>query len=228
MTFLSIVETFGAVVVALGGLELFKWVKRTWFPKKTEARIDESEATKSEIEVQQAVQDIQKTIMDMDAARIRELREANAIVNKQNTELQQQITDLNKECVRLNDIIRDKVTKIRELEDDRINLTREYEDKITCIVKEYEQKITELTRQIGHQEKLTMFYRTWHCEREYGRGKEMCLRRKPAQEPPLKYCPPELIVTELAETDPLFLPECNKCEESTTPKKTTKSKTKSK
>lgn len=220
MTFLSIVETFGAVVVAFGGFEGVKWVIRRYAPKKNEKRLDESEATKSEIEVQQAVQDIQKTIMDMDAARIRELREANAIVNKQNTELQQQITDLNKECVRLNDIIRDKVTKIRELEDDRINLTREYEDKITCIVKEYEQKITELTRQIGHQEKLTMFYRTWHCEREYGRGKEMCLRRKPAQEPPLKYCPPELVVTE-------FLPECNKCEESTTPK-TTKSKTKSK
>lgn len=224
MTFISIVETFSAVVVALGGLELFKWVKRTWFPKKTEARIDESEAAKSEVEVQQAVQDIkdsinetwQKNIRDfteIDTARIRELREANTILNNQ-------ITDLLKAGARKDEIISDKTSKIRDLEDEKIAIVREYEEKITCITKEYEGQITDLTRQLGHQEKLTMFYRTWHCEREYGRGKENCLRRKPAQEPPLKYCPPELVVT----SETLLVPECADC--TTKPKSKSKSKPK--
>lgn len=224
MTFVSIAETFAAVVVALGGLELFKWVKRTWFPKETEQRLDESEAGKSEVEVQQAVQDLKDSInetwqknikefTEIDTARIKELREANEILNNR-------ITELLKAGARKDEIISDKVNKIRELEDEKVAIIREYEGKITTIEKEhrnailalqkeYEEKITDLTRQLGHQEKLSMFYRSWHCEREYGRGKEDCLRRKPAQEPPLKYCPPELVVTAVA--DPLLIPECVDC-----------------
>lgn len=228
MTFVSIVETFGAVVVAFGGFEGVKWLIRRYAPQKTEKRLDESEAAKSELEVQQAVQGIkesinetwQKNIRDfteIDTARIRELREANTILNNQ-------ITDLLKAGARKDEIISDKTNKIRELEDERINITREYEDKITCITKEYEGQITDFTRQLGHQEKLTMFYRTWHCEREYGRGKEMCLRRKPAQEPPLKYCPPELVVTQMVETDPLLVPECEDCDACKPKTKTTKKK----
>lgn len=232
MTFVSILETFGAVVVAFGGFEGVKWVIRRYAPKKNEKRLDESEATKSEVEVQQAVQDIQKTILDMDSARIRELREANAVVNKTNVDLTNQITDLLKAGARKDEIISDKTSKIRDLEDEKIALIREYEEKITAIEKEhkdamlslqkeYEEKITELMRQLGHQEKLTMFYRAWHCEREYGRKKENCLRRKPAQEPPLKYCPPEIVATQIVETDPLLIPECENCQ----PKaKTAKSK----
>lgn len=254
MTFVSIAETFAAVVVALGGLECFKWIKRTWFPKKTELRLDESEAAKSEVEVQQAVQDIQKTIMDIDSARIKELREANTIVNQQNVDLNKQIAELNKqiaelnaqhseyqkesqkEIARLNEIITDKVTHIRKGEEKHLADIKYYEERITAmekehkvailaLQKEYEEKITELTRQLGHQEKLAMFYRTWHCEREYGRGKENCLRRKPAQEPPLKYCPPELIVTEFKETEPLIIPEdCTQCKTVSAKPKSTKSK----
>lgn len=216
MTFVSIVETFSAVVVALGGLELFKWVKRTWFPKKTEARLDESEAGKSEVEVQQAVQDLKDSInetwqknikefTDIDTARIKELRDANEILNNR-------ITDLLKAGARKDEIISDKTNKIRELEDGRI-----------AIIREYEEKITNLTRQLGHQEKLTMFYQSWHCEREYGRGKENCLRRKPAQNPPLKYCPPQLVATHIVETDPLLIPECVDCKPTaTTASSTTK------
>lgn len=211
MTFISIVETFGAVVVAFGGFEGVKWVIRRYAPKKNEKRQDEAEAGKSEIEVQQAVQDLSKSINDVmlqnmhtfteiDSARIKELREANEILNNR-------ITDLLKAGARKDEIISDKVTKIRELEESRISIT-----------KEYEEKITNLTRQIGHQEKLAMFYRTWHCEREYGRGKEMCLRRKPAQEPPLKYCPPELVVLQVEDSEPLMLPkgeECSECKPKT-------------
>lgn len=191
MTFISIVETFGAVVVAFGGFEGVKWVIRRYFPNKNEKRQDKNEAEKTEIEVQQAVQDIQKTILDMDSARIKELRDANAIVNKQNTELHLQIAELNKESARLNGIISDKVVKIRELEDDRVAIIREYEDKITLITREYEEKITDLTRRIGLLEKWVMFYKSWHCEREYGSKKEDCKRRKPAQNPHLKYNLPD-------------------------------------
>lgn len=215
MTFVSIAETFAAVVVALGGLELFKWIKRTWFPKPTEKRLDESEAGKSEIEVQQGIQDLKDSInetwqknikefTEIDTARIKELRESNTILNNQ-------ITDLLKAGARKDEIISDKTSKIRDLEDEKIAIIREYEEKITSITKEYEEKITELTRHLGHQEKLTMFYRAWHCEREYGRKKENCLRRKPAQEPPLKYCPPEIIAAKVVETDPLLVPECEEC-----------------
>lgn len=215
MTFISILETFSAVVVALGGLELFKWIKRTWFPKPTEQRQDEADVAKSELEVQQGMQDIKDSInetwqknikefTEIDTARIKELREANAILNNQ-------ITDLLKAGARKDEIISDKVNKIRELEDGRV-----------CITREYEEKITELTRQLGHQEKLTMFYRAWHCEREYGKKKENCLRRKPAQEPPLKYCPPEIPITKMVEIDPLLIPECEECKPKT---KATKRKT---
>lgn len=191
MTFISVVETFSAVVVALGGLELIKWAKRTWFPKKTEQRLDESEAGKSEVEVQQAVQDLKDSInqtwqknikefTEIDTARIKELRESNTTLNKQNTELNNQISELYKENARVNDLVKDKVQKIRELEESRLEDT-----------KRYEQDITNLTKRNGELEKLVMFYRTWHCEREYGNRKEDCKRRKPAQNPPLRYCPIE-------------------------------------
>lgn len=184
MTFISVVETFGAVVVALGGLETFKWVKRTWFPNNSEKRQDESEASKSELEVKQQLQQLQDSInetwqknikdfTDIDSARIKELRDSNEILNNR-------ITDLLKAGARKDDIISDKTNKIRELEDSRIDITREYEEKIT-----------QFTKRNGELEKLVMFYRAWHCEREYGNKKEDCKRRKPAQNPPLRYCPIE-------------------------------------
>lgn len=220
-----------SLIGALGGFELIKWLFNRFLPKKTEQRLDESEAGKSEVEVQQAVQDLKDSInetwqknikefTEIDTARIKELRDANTILNNQ-------ITDLLKAGARKDEIISDKTSKIRELEDEKVAMIREYEDRITslekehkndilALQKEYEEKITELTRQLGHQEKLAMFYRTWHCEREYGRGKENCLRRKPAQDPPLKYCPPELVITELRETDPLILPkDCVECNSTT-------------
>lgn len=182
MTFISVIETFGAVVVALGGLETIKWVKRTWFPSKVERRQDNSEADKSEVEVKQQLQALQDSInetwqknikdfTEIDSARIKELRESNEILNNR-------ITDLLKAGARKDEIISDKVTKIRELE-----------EKQVVIIREYEQQITEHTKHTGELEKLVMFYRAWHCEREYGNHKEDCKRRKPAQNPPLRYCP---------------------------------------
>ena len=191
MTFISVVETFSAVVVALGGLEGLKWIKRTYFPKETEKRQDESEAGKSEVEVQQAVQDLKDSInatwqknikefTEIDTARIKELRESNTTLNKQNTELNLQISELYKENARINDLVKDKVEMIRKLEELRAQTIREYEEKITS-----------LTRRVGLLEKWVLFYKSWHCEREYGNKKDDCRRRKPAQNPHLKYNLPD-------------------------------------
>lgn len=210
MTFLSVVETFGAVVVALGGLETFKWVKRTWFPSKSEKRQDESDANKSEVEVKQQLQQLQDSInetwqknikdfTDIDSARIKELRESNEILNNR-------ITELLKAGARKDDIISDKTNKIRELEDSRIEITKRYEDSRIEIIREYEEKITQYTKRNGELEKLVMFYRAWHCEREYGNRKEDCKRRKPAQNPPLRYCPIEERVVSATEI-PTLEPE---------------------
>lgn len=186
MTFISVLETFGAafgaILTAFGGWEGIKWIKRTWFPSKIEKRQDESEASKSEVEVKQQLQLLQdqinetwqkniKDFTDIDSARIRELRDSNEFLNNR-------ITDLLKAGARKDDIISDKTNKIRELEDIRIAITRDYEEKIT-----------QYTKRNGELEKLVMFYRAWHCEREYGNKKEDCKRRKPAQNPPLRYCP---------------------------------------
>lgn len=186
MTFISVLETFGAafgaILTAFGGWQGIQYVKRTWFPSRTEKRQDESEANKSEVEVKQQLQKLQdqinetwqkniKDFTDIDSARIKELRESNEILNNR-------ITDLLKAGARKDDIISDKTNKIRELEDSRIEITREYEEKIT-----------QYTKRNGELEKLVMFYRAWHCEREYGNRKEDCKRRKPAQNPPLRYCP---------------------------------------
>lgn len=94
--------------------------------------------------------------------RIEELRLANAELNKQNLELL-------KAGSRKDDIIEDQKNKIRQLQDARI----------------------EDTKRIGKLEKEVQYYDGWKCFREYGRGKEDCKRRKPAQNPPLKYEPIE-------------------------------------
>lgn len=191
MTFLSVVETFGAVVVALGGLETFKWVKRTWFPSKAEKRLDKSEADKAVVEVQQSVQNLEnsfnnmwkenlKSMNDMDNERIESLRSSINTVNKTNKELIQQLTESQKENARLNDIIADKVKQIRKIEEAHLD-----------DVKEYEQKITDLTKKMGTLEKAVMYYQSWFCRREFGCGEEDCMRRDPEQNPPLKYTPYE-------------------------------------
>lgn len=189
MTFISVVETFGAVVVALGGWETFKWVKRTWFPSKNEQTLDKSEADKAVVEVHQSVQNLEtsfhnmwqenlKSMNEIDTERIEALRNAVKTVNEHNAGLIQQLADSQKEVARLNGIIADKTKRIREVEEAHL------ED-----VKKYEQKITDLTKKQGILEKAVMYYQSWFCRREFGTGEENCLRRDPEQNPPLKYTP---------------------------------------
>ncbi len=94
--------------------------------------------------------------------RIEELRTTNAELNKQNL-------GLIKACESKEEIIADKTTQIRKLQDLRVGDIK---------------RIAELEKQV-------LFYKSWHCQREFGAGKEDCKRRKPAQNPPLKYEPIE-------------------------------------
>lgn len=184
MTFISVVETFGAVVVALGGLETFKWVKRTFFPSKVEKSQDMVEVAQSvqnlETSMNEMWKENTKSIQDLDNQRIESLKNSIKTVNEHNADLIKQIADCQKEIARVNDLVADKTAHIREVEEVRLKDT-----------KRYEQEITDLTKRNGELEKLVMFYRAWHCEREYGNRKEDCKRRKPAQNPPLRYCPIE-------------------------------------
>lgn len=164
MTAISIIEVFGAVVAALGGYEGVKWTVRRFFPSGSEKRQDEASTRQSEIIAEKSVRDMyEETLKEMReeyTERIKELRDANAELNKTNN-------DLFKALSRKEDIISDKVSKIRDLEEIRVANAKE----------------------VGRINRLLMFYKSWHCEREFGTGKEECKRRKPAQNPPIKFCP---------------------------------------
>lgn len=188
MTVTSIIEVFAATGAALGTWKGVDWILKRWFPTKNEKRQDESTTKQAEVSVEKALRDMfeaerkalreeyesrlkaqredyesrLKELRELDSNRIKELRESNEYMNNQNTELL-------KAGARKDDIIADKVNKIRELEESRVKDQKE----------------------IGRLSRLCLFYRSWHCEREYGTGKEDCKRRRPAQNPPLKYIPIE-------------------------------------
>jgi len=145
----NLITTIVGLLAALGGWDAIKYC----INRKSNRRINESEADKKEIETDTDEFHLYKE-------RIEELRLSNAELNKQNYELI-------KACEAKEEIIADKTAKIRELQEARI----------------------EDTKQIGELEKEVQYYKGWKCFREYGRGKENCTRRKPAQNPPLKYEP---------------------------------------
>ena len=162
MTALSIIEVFAATGAALGTWKGGEWIIKRFFPTKKEKRQDEASVKQTEVIAEKAVRAMyEETIKDMReeyTARLTELREANKHLNSQ-------VTEMLKAGARKDEIIADKVNKIRELEEQRVQDAKEN----------------------GRLSKLVLFYRSWHCEREYGNGKEDCKRRKPAQNPPLKY-----------------------------------------
>ena len=156
------VETIVTLLTAFGGFEFVKWsVNRFVFRKQESIKADAS-ARKIAVETEKAVRDMyEETITELRTeftARIEELRNANKELNEYNLALL-------KAGSKKDDIIDDKTGKIRELQESCVN---------------YEKKIGDLRKEVVH-------YKCWFCQREYGRGKEECMRRKPAQNPPLKY-----------------------------------------
>ncbi len=141
--------TIVGLLGTLGGWEAVKYLVN----RKSNKRINESEADKKEIEADAAK-------FHLYDERIEELRTANAELNKQNLELI-------KAGARKDEIIEEKNAEIQELQEKRV----------------------EDIKRNAELEKQVQYYENWKCFREYGRGKEDCTRRKPAQNPPLKYKP---------------------------------------
>ena len=152
------------ILTALGGYEGVKWLVTFFVHRKQEKRLKRNEADQSEVATERAVRDMyEETLTEMRkeyTERIGELRQENAEQSKQ-------ILELLKAGARKDDIIADKVTKLRELQELRV----------------------EDARKIGELEKKLAHFKSWKCFREYGDGEEECLRRKPKQVPPMKYEP---------------------------------------
>lgn len=165
-------ETIVTLITAFGGFEFIKWsVNRFVFRKQETVKADSS-AMKTAVEAEKAVRDMyEETITELRTeytSRLEELRNSNKELNEYNLALL-------KAGSKKDEIIDEKTIKIRELNDSCIN---------------YEKRVGELQREVVH-------YKCWFCQREYGRGKEECIRRKPAQNPPLKYSDYETITEDL-------------------------------
>ena len=159
------------ILTALGGYEGVKWLVTFFVHRKQERRLKDAEVNQAESEVgrskvaqEKAVRDMyEETLTEMRnqyIERINELRAANSELSKQNLELL-------KAGARKDDIIADKVVKLRELQELRV----------------------EDAKQIGELEKKLAHFKSWKCFREFGEGEEECMRRKPQQIPPMRYEP---------------------------------------
>lgn len=165
-------ETIVTLITAFGGFEFIKWAVNRFVFRKQETVKADSSAMKTAVEAEKAVRDMyEETITELRTeytSRLEELRNSNKELNEYNLALL-------KAGSKKDEIIDEKTIKIRELNDSCIN---------------YEKKVGELQREVVH-------YKCWFCQREYGRGKEECIRRKPAQNPPLKYSDYETITEDV-------------------------------
>lgn len=165
-------ETIVTLITAFGGFEFIKWAVNRFVFRKQETVKADSSAMKTAVEAEKAVRDMyEETITELRTeytSRLEELRNSNKELNEYNLALL-------KAGSKKDEIIDEKTIKIRELNDSCIN---------------YEKKVGELQREVVH-------YKCWFCQREYGRGKEECIRRKPAQNPPLKYSDYETITKDV-------------------------------
>lgn len=164
MKLISVIEVFAAALAAIGGIEGVKGLISWWRHRKAEKRKVSAEADTAEVSAEKALRDMyEETLEDMRkqySERIKELHASLDDANRRNH-------DLLTAGARKDDIIEDKTVKIRSLQDE----------------------LLEATRRIGYLEKALQHHKNWFCQREYGKGKNECMRREPAQNPPLKYEP---------------------------------------
>lgn len=173
MTRTAILELIGV----LGGFEGIKWLITFMAHRKHEKRLKENEVSQSEVATENAIRDMYEDTLtkmrELDEKRITEMRQDYsariAELNKTNVDLSKQNLDLLKECRHKNEVIADLESQIHEIQELRV----------------------EDARKIGELEKQVQFYKSWKCFREYGKGGEKCPRRKPQQNPPLKFEPLE-------------------------------------
>lgn len=163
------------LIGALGGYECVKWLVTFFIHRKQEKRLKENEVSQSEVATENNVRDMYEDAIDrmrdIDekriaeirkdyTERINELREANKELTKQNLELL-------KAGARKDDIIADKVSKLREIQEMRV----------------------QDAERIGKLEGDVQYLDNWKCYREFGDGCDDCKRREPEQNPPMKYKP---------------------------------------
>lgn len=164
MKLISIIEVFAAALAAIGGIEGVKGLISWWRHRKAEKRKVSAEADTAEVSAEKALRDMyEETLGEMRhefTERISELHASLDDANRRNH-------DLLTAGARKDDIIDDKTAKIRSLQDE----------------------LLDAVRRIGLLEKALQHHKNWFCQREYGKGKNECLRREPAQNPPLKYEP---------------------------------------
>ena len=182
MSIESIAEVFGAMAGALGGYEFVKWIVNYFTHRKSEKQLKGIEVNKAKVDVDKQCIDREKALRDMYEETLQEMRkefqeriaevrqEAKdriADLKQENMELHKTNLELLKAGARKDEIIEDKIVRIRELTE----------------------SLVEATKRNGLLEKAVSFFKSWHCKREFGKTGEKCNRRLPEQIPPLKYTP---------------------------------------
>ncbi len=108
--------------------------------------------------------------------------------NAQYVLYEQRIADLHKSLDTVNaqlDAAFKSKAKSEEVIDDKTAKIRELNDAIYKL----QNQATEKAHELADIERERDHYKLWQCVREYGEGCEECIRRKPQQNPPLKYYP---------------------------------------
>lgn len=118
-------NTIVALLGAMGGFELIKWIITSFVNRKNNKKLKDTEAKKAET-------DAEADSIHLYMERIKELRESNKEVNAQNLELI-------KDGAKKDDIIQDKVNQIRKLNEDLVKATRYigYLDKLLQFYKNW-------------------------------------------------------------------------------------------
>ena len=170
----------GELIGALGLVEFIKWLITYLTHRSHEKQMKETEVDKAKSDVgkskvaeekalrvmyEETLSDMRKEFQERIADMRKEFQERIADLQQANSALSKQNLELLKAGARKDDIIEDKKEQIRKIQDLRV----------------------EDTKRIGRLEKGLMHYKNWHCQREEGDGKEQCNRRKPHQNPPLKF-----------------------------------------
>lgn len=160
-----------AILGALGGFELVKYLVGLIAKRKYNRRKDNAEADKAEQEADDAIihsyEERLKSMSEQHDNAVHSYEERLKELRASNIELNAQLLNNVKEKARKDEIIDDKVLQIRKVNEELVSAIH----------------------RIANLEKEAQYYKSWKCFREYGKGKGECLRREPKQNPPLKYSP---------------------------------------
>jgi hypothetical protein len=160
----TIMTTAAGVIASLGGIGAVIYRRQSKRLKEAEASLAEANAKKMEADVMEE--------------QITMLSSLNKQLLDRNTQLVTMNTD--KETRHQTDMADwqqrydAQTERLRSVQDEHLKCL-DHEKEYLC--------------RIAAVEKERDFYKQWHCCREFGEGKDKCVRRKPKQPVPLKYVP---------------------------------------